>query len=90
MLEDIRHEFEKLVALYESERQLRMQLEAQVAESREENENLRKRIIDLERQVDNHKLSEAFAASSGDNSESKKKVERLIKEIDRCISLLDK
>lgn len=90
MLEDIRHEFEKLVALYESERQLRMQLEAQVAESREENENLRKRIIDLERQVDNHKLSDAFAVSSGDNFEAKKKVDRLIKEIDRCISLLDK
>ncbi len=90
MLEDIRRKFEKLVALYESERQFHLRLSDELELSRQENEKLKKRIIDLERQVDNHKLTEAFAATSADNADAKEKIEKLIKEIDRCVSLLEK
>ena len=48
----------------------------------------RKRIEDLEQQVDNLHLSEAFGVA-GDGSAAKEKIERLIKEIDKCISLLE-
>lgn len=38
--------------------------------------------------VDNLHLSEAFGVA-GDGSAAKEKIERLIKEIDKCISLLE-
>lgn len=90
MLEDIKKDFEKLVALYEGEREQRVQLSKALDASKAENETCKKRIIDLERQVDNLKLTEAFTTSTGDNSGAKEKIEKLIKEMDRCISLLEK
>ena len=52
------------------------------------NEVYAKQIIELERQIDNQKLAGAFMAG-GNNTESKKKIDKLIKEIDRCISLME-
>lgn len=90
MLEDIRNDFEKLVAMYEGERARSIQLTKALEASNAENAACKKRIIDLERQVDNLKLTEAFTSSAGDNSGAKEKIEKLIKEMDRCISLLEK
>ena len=47
----------------------------------------KEQIIELERQIDNQKLAGAFL--NGDNVESKKKIDRLIREIDRCITLME-
>ncbi len=90
MLEEIREEFKKLMALYESEKSRRLRADSELEQSRRENEDLRKRIIDLERQVDNHRLTEAFEVSSGDNAPAREKIESLIREMDRCIALLEK
>lgn len=88
MLEEIKKDIEKLIALYEGERQHRLTLFNELEAKKAENEAYRKQITDLERQVDNLKLTEAFTATSGSDSEAKGKIEVLIKEIDRCISLL--
>ena len=50
-------------------------------------EAVKKQIIELERQIDNQRLAGAFL--SDDNAESKKRIDRLIKEIDKCISLME-
>lgn len=89
MLEDLKKDIEKLVSLYEQEREKRFGLQAELEKSRAENESCRKQITDLKREVDNLKLTEAFTASAGDNSQAKEKIDRLIREIDRCISLLE-
>jgi hypothetical protein len=44
----------------------------------------------LEQQVDNLHLTEAFRATTGNDSGAKDKIEKLIREIDKCISLLEK
>ena len=43
----------------------------------------------MEKQVDSLKLRNAFLATSGDE-EAKEKVDRLIREIDKCIAMLEK
>ena len=88
MLEGIKTDIEKLIALYEAERSERERLQAELVRCGAENESCRKRIEDLEQQVDNLHLSEAFGVA-GDGSAAKEKIERLIKEIDKCISLLE-
>ena len=88
MLEGIKTDIEKLIALYEAERSERMRLQTELARSEADKESCRKRIEDLEQQVNNLHLSEAFGMA-GDGSAAKEKIERLIKEIDRCISLLE-
>ena len=88
MLEGIKTDIEKLIALYEAERSERERLQAELVRCGAENESCRKRIEDLEQQVNNLHLAEAFGVD-GDSSAAKEKIERLIKEIDKCIALLE-
>ena len=89
MLEGIKNNIEKLIALYENEKSRRETLEKELAQSRTDNESCLRRIEDLEHQVDNLRLTEAFMAPAGSDSGAKEKIDRLIKEIDKCISLME-
>ncbi len=53
-------------------------------------EKLEKKIIDLESENDKIKLSGAVIASSGNQKDAKAKVNRIVREIDNCIALLNK
>ena len=88
MLDAIKQDIKRLIATYESEKLERMRLQIELEQSRNDNETCRKQIIELERQIDNLKLTEAFKAS-GSNPEARKKIDSLIKEIDKCISLME-
>ena len=90
MLEDIRKNIERLIALYEGERQQKERLVLELRQRDEEIDSYKKQIADLERQVDNLKLTEAFTAPAGSGDAAKEKIDSLITEIDRCISLLEK
>lgn len=78
-----------MIAAFESEKKERERLHDELEQSKLLNETYRKRISELERQIDNFKLKEAFVASGADNSEARKKIDSIIKEIDRCITLME-
>jgi chromosome segregation ATPase len=88
MLENIKTDIERLIALYEKERSERMALQTRLDQCLAENESCRKQIVELEQEVDSLPLTEASGAS-GDNKAAKEKIDKLVKEIDRCISLLE-
>ena len=87
MFDGVRQKITQLIAAYESENAECKRLRAELEKSTEKNKAYEKQIIELERQIDNQKLAGAFL--SGDNAESKKKIDKLIKEIDKCISLME-
>lgn len=89
MLEDIKSNIEKLISLYETEKQRADVLAEKLAQSEEKSKSYQKQITDLNQQIDTLKLSAAFT-SGGDNREAKDRVEKLIREIDKCIKLLEK
>lgn len=89
MLDGVKNGIEKLIALYESERAERIRLQSELAQGKSEIEACRKQIEELEHQVDNLHLTEAFMAPVGSDSGAKEKIEKLIREIDKCISLLE-
>ncbi len=90
MLENIRKDIERLVAAYEAENRRRTSLEEEVRQYKEKEETYRKRITELEQQIDNLKLKNVFLTASGDNIEAKERIEKLIRDIDRCIALMEK
>jgi predicted nuclease with TOPRIM domain len=90
MLEDIKSNIEKLIALYEGEKAERRRLASELEQCRVQNESCLKQIAELEQQVDNLHLTEAFRATTGNDSGAKDKIDKLIREIDKCISLLEK
>lgn len=90
MLEGIKTEIDRLIALYEAEKvendKLRQRLDALGAE----NDTYRKQLAEREEQIDNLHLKQAFSAASSDShAEAKAKIARMIKEIDKTISLLE-
>ena len=88
MLEDVRTYVTRLIALYEGERKRADDAEALLAQSKEEIETCKKQIAELNRQIDNQRLTSAFAVEGG-NPEAKRRLTRLIAEIDKCIALLE-
>ena len=89
MLETVKQKIRQLIAAYEAEKMERIRLQAALDQVQTQNEAYRKQITELERQIDNLKLAEAFKASGAGSPEAKKKINSLMKEIDRCISLLE-
>ena len=89
MLETVKQGIQQLIAAYEKEKMERQRLQTALEQSQAKEETYRKQIIELERQIDNLKLTEAFKATSGNSPEARKKIDGLIKEIDRCISLME-
>ena len=87
MLDAIKQKITQLIAAYESEKAETKRLSSELEKLSAQNEAYKKQIIELERQIDNQRLAGAFL--NGDNTESKKKIDRLIKEIDKCISLME-
>lgn len=90
MLEDIQKNFERVIALYESEREANTDLRARLAASEASNDTCRKQITELERQIENLRLAEAFLTPTGSSDSAKERIDKLIKEINKCISLLEK
>ena len=88
MLDTIKQKIMQLIAAYESEKAECERLRNELDKYRLQNEDYAKQIIELERKIDNQKLASAFMAG-GSNVESKKKIDKLIKEIDKCISLME-
>ena len=88
MLEQIRTYVNKLIALYEGEKKRADDNAALLSQTRNELEACKKQIADLNRQIDNQRLTSAFAAEGG-NPEAKRRLTKLIAEIDKCIELLE-
>ena len=90
MLEDVKQNIERLIALYEARKAECESLREALAQSEQRNTDCREKIAELEQQIDTMKLSAAFMAPAGSNVVAKEKMDKLIREIDRCISLLEK
>lgn len=89
MLEEVRKNIARLIALYEKERKDRETLSGALRESEARNEAYKKQIAELKNKVDNLMLAQAFGTASSDRKEARAKIDGLIREIDRCISLLE-
>lgn len=88
MLEEIKSNIDKLIALYETQKQRADELEAMLSESTAELAACKEQITELNKQIDSLKLTGAFT-STGDNSAAKERIEKLVYQIDKCIAYLE-
>ncbi len=88
MLSQIKHNFEQLIALYEAEKTENEKLRLELQQCKEAGENLRKRTLELESEIETRKLAEAFTGG-GDHVAAREKIDKLVREIDKCIALLE-
>ena len=89
MLEGVREHIAALIAAYEAERQRNSELESKLEERENALAACKKQITELNRQIDNLRLTNAFTGS-GNAQDAKDRLNKLVKEIDKCIKLLQK
>ena len=89
MLDTLKQPIVKLIAAYETEKSERERLAKELEASKVQNETYKKQILELERQIDNLKLSGAFMGTAGNSAAARNKVNALLKEIDKCIKLIE-
>jgi hypothetical protein len=87
-INDIRSDIARLIALYEAEKQRADVLAGKLAESEEQARKYKEQITDLNLQIDNQRLMSAFLGE-GNHDEAKARINGLIREIDKCIKLLE-
>lgn len=89
MLEEVKSNIERLISLYENEKQQADALRAELEANRAELSACKEKIAELDGQIDNLKLQYAFSGA-GDPAAARERISKLIHEIDRCIKLLEK
>lgn len=88
MTDNINNKILKLISLYESEKQRADSLSSELEVVKSENFRYKEQIKDLDKQIEDLKLSNAFLVA-GDVDSSKEIIAKLIREIDNCIKLLE-
>lgn len=92
----MRKYFEELVSLYEAQKQRSEQLAADYGLAQKKIQEQKQQIDELKRKVESLSLAGAFSnaadsssAALSDKQRSRKLIDSLIAEIDRCIELLE-
>jgi len=90
ILNELRGNFKKIIGLYENEKETRKELTKQLETLKKEVGLLKKENEELKIQYNNIDLTNVFVGASGSAHEAKIKVNRIVREIDKCIALLNK
>lgn len=90
IVSELRGQISRLVSLYQD---LKLEKEELVREKMtllEQIESLSKENEEFKQQYDTLKLAKTFAVNTGDSQQAKNKISRIVREIDKCIALLNK
>jgi predicted nuclease with TOPRIM domain len=89
MLAELKKKINRLISLYEttnSEKDAVIKEKTELQAIINEKNN---KIKELEKRIETLQLANAFKAGSLDQREAKQKVERIVREIERCIAMLN-
>jgi cell division septum initiation protein DivIVA len=64
-------------------------LQSQLAEQKSRNDSLREEIMQLQTNYDNLKIARMISASREDFKATKSRLSKLVREVDKCITLLN-
>ena len=88
IIESLRMRIELLISKYESVSAENTQLKQQIEQHKTIIHNQKNTIDELVARIDKLQLTEAFLATTQDVDEARKKIGKLVREIDKCIALL--
>lgn len=89
LVENFEKKLKKLMELYEMLKNRNSELCDQLDQQKKENEMLRLEISALNENYSNLKQSKVLSVSGQDIDDTKQRVTRLVREIDRCIDMLN-
>ncbi|QIA08400.1 hypothetical protein [Draconibacterium halophilum] len=90
LLNDLKRNTQQLFEKYNKLEQKNKELSGQVENLKQEIELMEHERIDLGRSYEQLKVANRMLSESDENGEAKQKIDTLIREIDKCIALLNK
>ena len=88
--EQLENKIQKLIGMYEKEKSVNEQLSRERSDLERQVRMEKERIKEIEEKYNKLKISKALIASSEDVHDAKLKVNRMVREIDKCIALLNR
>jgi len=85
----LKSRIEELVSRYETLDRENVDLKARLARCEKELNKKETKLKDIEKQIDTLRLKDAFLGTSGDRTQARRMIAKLIKEIDACVGLLN-
>ena len=89
LLDGFKVKIKQLIALYEQVRAEKQQLSIRVEELENEIDSLSREKEMLTRKYDNLNLAKSFLVSDGESQEVKNRINKIVREIDKCIAMLN-
>ena len=86
---NLKSRIEKIISKYELALSENISLKEQLQKALVEIEEKDDKIKSLEQKVEQMQLADAFSATTGDVKEARKRIRKIVKEIDKCISMLN-
>ncbi|RZT95652.1 hypothetical protein EV201_0276 [Ancylomarina subtilis] len=90
IVSDLRGQISRLISLYQDLKLEKEKLVLEKMELLEKVESLSKENEEFKHQYDTLKLAKTFAVNTGDSQQAKNKISQIVREIDKCIALLNK
>ena len=88
--EQLQSRIQQLIGMYEKQKAENELLNRQKSDMQEQVRQEQERVKNLEEKYNKLKISRALIASSEDVHDAKLKVNRMVREIDKCIALLNR
>ena len=89
VIQKLKGHIEQIISKYELALSESISLKEELEKCKTDLEEKNNKIKELEQKVELMQLGDAFKASSEDVKEAKKKIARIVREIDKCISMLN-
>lgn len=90
IIKELREKIEKLINLYEKERSKNADISSKNESLLNELKQKEQDLSTVQTKYDNLRLAKTVSASSNDSHDAKIKINRIVREIDKCIALLNK
>ncbi len=90
IVSELRGQISRLVSLYQDLKLEKEELVREKMDLLERVESLSKENEEFKHQYDTLKLAKTFAVNTGDSQQAKNKISQIVREIDKCIALLNK
>ena len=90
LLADLKNKVRQLIARHESLKQEKQRLTEKIGQLEFQVNQLRHENSELERKYENLKLAKLLDASEDEKKDAKNRIQKLVREIDKCIALLNK
>jgi phage shock protein A len=89
LLINLEFKVKQIIAKHEALKHEKSQLQAKTKDLEESINQLRKENQILEQKYENLKLAKLLVASDDENKDAKNRIQKLVREIDKCIALLN-